>query len=142
VVLGKLSAPDETGATPVNTDDAKGAHRVFDLEPLLSSKEAASAGALKLLQRDIQRLNDELDAARPFRDRYHASDKEVGVLQERLRVRTAYEVFSLSMAATSAGLISYGTAIWTDQPTAAVLVVVGGLLGLGSIVAKIARVRA
>jgi CBS domain-containing protein len=140
-VSGTEIQPDERGATPAPTSSPKTHHEFFDVDPLLTKKEASSSGAVKMMLHNIARLETVVDEMKPFREKFHASDKLVGVLEERLKIRVAYEVLSMSMMAAGAALISFATSTWSTQPQAAILTAIGGILVIGAVVARIAKVK-
>ena len=62
-------------------------------------------------------------------------------LRERLKIRVAYEIISMAMMASGAGLLSFATSIWKNQPLAGVLLAFGSILVIGAIIARVAKIK-
>ncbi|MEQ1832696.1 MAG: hypothetical protein ABL977_06535 [Candidatus Eisenbacteria bacterium] len=91
---------------------------------------------LKLLIGEIDRLERELLDACKFQERFHESDKRVGVLEERAKTSLAAEIVSTSCAAVGSAALGYAPSLWGSQPAGYLCIVFGAVLVLAAIIAK------
>ena len=96
------------------------------------SEDELSSPALKTIVDLLDTLEEENEELREFRDEFYARDKEVAVLQERLREATAREIV-LGPTVGVALILGYAPSLRQSQPTGLIALVAGALLLVGSV---------
>jgi hypothetical protein len=76
---------------------------------------------------------------KPFREKYYQTDKQNGVLQEKLRFRTAADVVSMGSLAIGAAALGYAPSLWASQPSGWIALLFGVVLTLVGIYARVVR---
>lgn len=129
--------PDEVGSKPITVEDAPKSHRAFSrLKRELSDDELSSPGVHKLLLDYLARAEDEINALKSFRDRFHEADKKNGVLEEKLKIDIAVEMISTGTIAVGAAALVYAPELWAHQPGGWIAVSFGAVLTIVGAVAK------
>jgi len=128
--------PDEVGAEPVSISEPKVRRALASLKRELTDEELASPGVQKLLLDLLQRAEEENVALKRFRDKYYESDKQKGILEEKLKRRVALEVISTAGVAVGAAAIVYAPVAWAHEPGGAILLGFGLILTIGGVAAK------
>ena len=104
--------PDESGSKPVTVEDAPKTHRAFSrLKRELTDEDLKSPGVQKLLLDYVAQADDEVSALKPFREKYHESDKQNGVLQEKLRTNRAFDAISTGTLAIGGAAVGYAEGV-------------------------------
>lgn len=78
----------------------------------------------------LDRLEEENLELREIEKRFHESDKDVAVLQERQTKSIARDI----MLAAGSLLLGLSPSFWAVQPTGTILVIIGGALAVASVV--------
>jgi hypothetical protein len=133
------SQPDEVGSHPIAEDDSTKTHRVFSrLKRELSDDELSSPGVQKLLLDYLAQADVEISTLKSFRDRFHEADKKNGVLEEKLKTSTAYEVVSIGSLSVGAAAVGYSPSLWfSTLHGGPIALTFGAVLILVGIVAKV-----
>lgn len=95
-----------------------------------------SPAAIKLIIEDWERLDRERGELVDYRDRFYAADKQVAVLQARLKPSVAFEILSSSCLVIGAAAIGYARMLWQNPPDGYIAVIFGAVLIIGGILAK------
>ena len=131
--------PEPMGAVVARPTKTK--RKSFDgIRRKLTTNELKSSGVHKMLMDDLDRLEEELKAARDFEEKFHASDKAQAILQEKFKVYSAVEVLSTASLTGGGLILGYVSNIWANQPTAGNLLVVGLLLLFAGLSAKVFKI--
>lgn len=131
--------PDEVGAELVSTQEPKARRALSRLKRELTDEELSSTGVQKLLLDSLEHAEEENTALRGFRDKYHESDKQKGVLEEKLKTHIAVELISTGCIAVGAAAIVYAPVAWEHAPDGHVLLGFGIVLTLVGVFAKVIR---
>lgn len=116
--------PDEAGAKLIQADEtSKSRPALAGLTRGLSDEDLKSPGAQKLLLDSLVRVEEENAALRRFQEKFHESDKNNAVLEERLKTRIAFEIISTGTLAIGSAALGYARSL-TSTPT-------GGYWALG-----------
>ncbi len=109
----------------------------------LSTEELTQSGTAKMMVASLDRLDEEVEELKDYRERYHDASRTAAVLEVRLsalrRQSVTQEVVSTGSLVIGAALIGFVPSL-KDQPeqmTAALAF--GTILILGGIVAKVTR---
>ena len=98
----------------------------------LSDKELTSPAVQKLLLDEVDRLESENEALSLFRDRFHASDRCVGVLEQKVKIVVGQEIISGACVTIGGALVGYAPNIWSVQAAGPIVLAAGiGLIVLG-----------
>jgi hypothetical protein len=131
--------PDEVGSEPIAAELPKSHRALSRLKRELTDDELGSSGVQKMLLELLQRAEDDNADLTPFREKYHLTDKQNGVLNEKLKSRTAADVVSMGSLAVGAAALGYAPSVWASQPTGWIALAFGILLTLVGIAARVAR---
>jgi hypothetical protein len=105
----------------------------------LNDKEPASRAIIKILLDDIDRLEDETERLSEYRDRFYKADKEAAILRQRLCASVAQEVISMTCMTLSGIIIGAAFSISPDTWVRVGVIVIGSVLLLAGIIAKVIR---
>jgi len=105
----------------------------------LSDDELLSPAVQRLLIDEIERLEKVAGEASYYKDEFHKADKNASVLEERFKVKISIELIHFASLSAGAALLGFAPSIWANQPTATVLAVLGGLLVVVGIIAKVVK---
>ena len=136
---GPDAEPEESadGIEPPVKKGTSGRRRSFDnLRRELSDDELASPATQRMLLDEIERLDADNDDLRVFREKFHAADRKVGVMEERFKTRISMEVVHIACVTVNGEAAGFGASNWTVQPSATLAVVFGGVLILAGVIAK------
>jgi len=103
----------------------------------LSEEELASPAVQRLLLDELERLDKENAELCQYRDGYHASDKQIGILQARLAIHKAFEILSAGCLTVGAAALGYAPALWQQQPAGWIAIAFGIVLIAAGIAAKV-----
>jgi hypothetical protein len=131
--------PDEIGAQPVQLQEPKSRRAFSRLKLELTDEELSSPGVPKMLVDLLTQAEQENSDLRPYREKYYEADKQRATLQERLKTRVAIEVVSLGTLAIGGLALGYVHDAWTSQPDGYIALVVGVVLIIVGIGAKVIR---
>lgn len=131
--------PDETGAEPVTANAPKSRRALSHLKRELTDEELGSSGVQKMLLEMLERAEEENIDLKSFREKYYQLDKQLGVMQEKLKVAIASEVVSMGSLAIGAAALAYAPSLWASQPSGWIVLASGVVLTVVGIVAKVIR---
>ncbi|MFD0988463.1 hypothetical protein ACFQ1R_00010 [Mariniflexile jejuense] len=113
----------------------KGAYQKLKRD--LSEEELNSPGTQKLLLSDLDRLEDEVDDLKKFRDDYYESDKKRAILDEKLTASISKEVLYTVAISLGATLIGLSNSIWSaDNNNGHIILFSGLILIIGGLISK------
>ena len=147
MVLGNKQQPDiepedtpATGAALVAPKGNSGRRSFSNLRRELTDEELTSAAVQRMLLDEIERLDSECDDLRVTRDKFHACDKRVGVLEERFKAKISLEIMHVTCFLLSGSALGYAASNWGSQPTVSMLALIfGGVLAVAGVVAKVVK---
>ena len=144
---GSKQQPDiepDDAATPgraaVAPKGNSGRRSFSNLRRELTDDELSTPAVQRMLLDEIERLDGECDDLRSTRDKYHSSDKRVGVLEERFKTKISLEIMHVVCFLLSGSALGYAASNWASQPTVSMLALIfGGVLAIAGVVAKVVR---
>jgi hypothetical protein len=129
-----------TAAEPAPAVASSGPGQIFrNVTHTLSDAELTNAAVIKLIIDRMHTAESQRDGFKRYTDLYHATDKEVGILKEKLKTDLANEIMfgvGLTMGGAAVGLVPY---FWDkDKGNLGVIICVGVAVvcTIGSIVAR------
>jgi len=128
--------PDDAGATPALPQHNKPRRALSRLKRELTDEELGSPGAQKMLLEELERLGEENSVLQSYRDKFHDSDKQLAVVNEKRRRDIAMEVLSGGCLTIGAAALGYAPAVWSAQPSGWISLVFGAVLTIAGIIAK------
>jgi hypothetical protein len=131
--------PDEVGSEPIAGELPKSHRALSRLKRELTDDELGSPGVQKMLLDFLERAEEDNVDLKPFREKYYQTDKQNGVLQEKLRFRTAADIVSMGSLAVGAAALGYAPSVWASQPSGWIALAFGILLTLVGILARVVR---
>lgn len=105
----------------------------------LSEEELSSPAVHRLLLDEIDQLEQQVVELSEFRDRFHKTDKEKAVLEERLRISIASEIIFGVCLTIGAALIGLTPFLWTTKPQGHLSLGIGIILIIGGIISRAVR---
>jgi hypothetical protein len=102
-------------------------------------EELSSPAVQRMLIDDIERLEDECEELRVCQQKFHDSDKRCGVLEEKFRSKISLEIMHVTCFLISGSVIGYAASNWTSQPVATLALILGGILAIAGVVAKMIK---
>ena len=113
----------------------KGAYQKLKRD--LSEEELKSPGTQKLLLSDLDRLEDEVDDLKKFREDYYESDKKRAILNEKLTASISKEVLYTVAISLGATFIGLSNSIWSTENNNGHIILTGGIiLIIGGLISK------
>lgn len=131
--------PDDGGAIPAIPQHNKARRALSRLKRELTDEELASPGAQKMLLEELERLGEENRVLQTYRDKFHDTDKQLTVMNEKLRRSNAMEILSGGCLVIEAAALGYAPAVWSAQPSGWISLVFGAVLIIAGIAAKAIR---
>jgi hypothetical protein len=131
--------PDEAGAKLVSSQEPKARRALSRLKRELTDEELSSPGVQKLLLDSLERAEEENTDLKSFRDRYYDSDKQRGILGEKLKTHIALDVVSTGCIAVGAAAIVYAPVAWEHQPNGEIALGFGIVMTIVGTIAKLVR---
>ncbi|MDD2051087.1 hypothetical protein NPS46_00800 [Pseudomonas putida] len=132
--------PQFVNEEPLEASKSSQQRRSFSkLRRELSDDELLSPAVQRLLIDEIERLEKVAVELSCFKEEFHKADKRTGVLEERFKVKISVELIHFASLSAGAALLGFAPSIWENQPTATVLFVVGAILVLVGIIAKVVK---
>lgn len=104
----------------------------------LSEQDLATPGVQKMLLEELERAESKLESAESYSDKFHAADKEAGILRQQLKTQKAQEVLYAAGIAVGSVMIGLGLSLWSAKGGWLVPLLGLVLLG-GSLVSRIIR---
>lgn len=130
----------ERGSDEDRSRSGKGRHPYRRLPRELTEEELATSGVQKLILHENDQLWEQNYELQGFRDRFHETDKEVAVLRERHKEAAAQDIVLGATLAIGALIIGFVPSLWApieEAPTGLIALVVGAVLVLGSVGARL-----
>jgi len=131
--------PDDAGAEPVSLQQPKARRALSRLKRELTDEELSSPGVQKLLLDSLERSEEENAALKRFRDKFYESDKQKGVLEEKLKTHVALEMVSTGCIAVGAAALVYVPVAWAHQPDGGIALGFGIVMTIVGVAAKWVR---
>jgi hypothetical protein len=125
-----------SGQSPIAAKGTSGRKSFSKLRRELSDEELASPAVQRMLLDEIERLDSALTDLRQFRERFHATDKQLGALQERFKSKISIEILHITCFAMGGAAIGYATSNWSSQPVGSLFLAFGAVLVVAGIIAK------
>ena len=129
----------EPGGGDEEASLGKGRQPFHGLSRQLSLEDLRQTGTQKMILDLLDRLQDENDELKEFKEKFHERDKDVAVLRERLKKSTAQDIVIGATLAGGSLVLDYLPSLLLStglpSPTGWIALVVGGLLVVGSRVA-------
>lgn len=129
-------APENPG---ISAFPGKGRQSFARLRRALTDEELSSTAVQRMLIDEIERLEADCIEHRAYVKMYHDESKKRAVAEEKLLTKRAVEVLHVSSLSAGSLALGFAPTIWTTQPAAWLMVIGGGTLIVGSIVAKIIK---
>jgi hypothetical protein len=107
----------EAPTTPGPSIAPKGRQALTKIRRELSEEELASPAVQRLLVDELERIERENQQLLSFREKYFVSDKQVAILEERLKKSLAGEIVFGACLAVAGASLGYVPAVWSHQPT-------------------------
>ncbi|MEL4887369.1 hypothetical protein N6P31_09835 [Pectobacterium betavasculorum] len=105
----------------------------------LTDDDLKSQGVQKLLLAEISRLETSETRADSFRDKFHEKDKQCSVLAEKSKTVVFSEILYSVSLTLGAALLGLTPSIKSDGIYPGVIFVIGVILIIGAVVAKVFR---
>ena len=140
----------DTGAEPLNRQPqeyaesrgsgkevprGKGRQSFRRLSRELSPEDLRETGTQKMILARLDRLEDENEELKEFKEKFHERDKDVAVLRERLKKSTAQDIVIGATLAGGSLVLGYLPSLLLPtgllSPTGWIALVVGGLFSCG-----------
>jgi hypothetical protein len=109
-----------------------------DLRRQLTEEDLRQPGVQKLLIEDFEKAEMECEALRCYLEKFHESDKQVAILNEKLKLDNALEIVTGVGLAGGSAIMGVAPSFWgvsTLQGEVALLI--GALFVFGAIAAKV-----
>lgn len=133
------SEPSET-VTAVTPKGNSGRRSFLNLRRELTDEELASPAVQRMLLDELERLDQECEDLRLFRDRFHTCDKLAGILEERFKSKVSLEIMHVTCFLISGSSLGYAASNWGAEPTVSILALIfGGVLAVAGVVAKVVK---
>jgi len=134
--------PDEEPEAPTHTGPSiapKGRQAFARVRRELSDDELATPAVPRFLMDDVERLERENTELREYRNRYHAKQERVILLEERARKSLSGEIVFGGLSTVAGAAIGYAPSIWIDQPTATLVLIFGFVVLVVGISARVVQ---
>ena len=115
----------------------KGRQAFKKLRRELSEEELSNPGTLRMILDQHDQLVEENDDLREIRERFHVCDKDAAVLRERLKKSNAQDIVLGATLVGGSLVLGHLPSLWSTQPTGWVALVVGTILVVGSVGARL-----
>jgi hypothetical protein len=129
--------PDEPNDAEIGVKKGTSGRKSFSkLRRELTDEELASPAVQRMLLDEIERLDDALVAHFQYRNKFHACDKQLGMLQEKFKSKISVEIIHAACIAVGGAAVGYGTSNWGVQPAGWLALVFGAVLLIAGVVAR------
>lgn len=123
-------AQGTTRANPLQTAVPASSKRAYsDLRRNLDETDLSSSGVQKLILDALDQAEAKCAGLEGYRDKFHAADKRVAVLEEQARARKANEVLFVSSLTFAGVLVGLAPGLWSSMPAGPIVLVIGLILG-------------
>lgn len=106
----------------------KGRRSFISARRELTDEEMSSSGVAKMLLDEIERLESDCASLKSVFSQFHTADKRVGVLEEQLKQRSAFETLTNGALAIGAALFGFAPFVWDSKNY--IVAVMIGVLGI------------
>lgn len=104
----------------------------------LTDEELSGSGVTKMMLDEIDRLEGDCYSLKEIATRYHQSDKRVGVLEEKLKQRTAFDILTSGALAVGSALTGFAPNMWSSSQLSTIFVAgIGIILTVVGVTAKV-----
>ena len=131
--------PESTVAPELSPAAPKRRQSLSEVKRELSEDELSSPAVQRLLIEELERLDRQNAELQDYRARFHARDKLVAVLEEKINKSLAGEIVYGAMIAAGSTALGFTPSIWSQQPGGFLLLMGGGLLIIGGIVSRVVQ---
>jgi hypothetical protein len=137
-----MAEPEQPDIEPVVTPGEKppaipkGRQSLSKIKRELTDDELKSPAVQKLLIDELEQLERERGELVDYRDRFYASDKEAGILKEKLKRSISSEIISSACFVVGAAALGYAPVLWIKQPDGYICIIFGAVLIVAGIWAK------
>lgn len=97
----------------------------------LTDDEMNESGVQKMMLDEIDRLESDCYLLREVGAKYHVADKRVGVLEEKLKQRTAFDILTGGALAVGSALTGFAPNLWSNSPLATAFIAGIGIILTG-----------
>jgi hypothetical protein len=126
---------------PAPTVPSTGPGQIFrNITHTLTDAELTNPAVIKLIIDRMRTAEADRDEFRRYVNLYHASDKQLGVLKEKLKINIAGEItfgVGLTMGGAAIGLVPYFWAKDNDHLAGVICIAAAVVLTVGSIIARV-----
>ena len=128
-----------TGPEPLPSVASTGRRQAFqDLKRRLTNDDLANTGAQKLLLEMLSNAEDERDEYKTYVARFHAADRSVGILTEKLEGDRVSEVMFAVGIGVGCAAIGLSTYFWDAKTeNGQICLILGAVLVIGFALARI-----
>ncbi len=129
-------------ARDIDLEATKRQHPLSKVTRELSSEELTQSGTVKMLVASVDRLEDEVSELKDYRERYHEASKAGAVLDVRrsaLRRQLTTQEVVTTVTLSAGGALIGSSPSFKDQPELPIVLLLGVVLILGGIAAKVPR---
>jgi hypothetical protein len=131
--------PDETGAQPVASHQAKSRKALSRVIRELTDPELASPGVQKMLIEELEEAQEKSRELESYRDRYHEEARRAAVLEIKAQRSRAWEILSTISIAMGTLIMGHAPTLWRVQPSGWLALICGGVLIVIGIIAMAKR---
>ena len=128
---------EPAASEPQSQPPPKRANALSGIRRDLTDEELSTAGARKLLIDRLDQLEAQVVELKGYRDQFHAADREVAVLTQKIKGYTAHEVVYGVALAVGSVLVSLSPIAWEKQPLGWLSLLAGIVLMGGAIISKV-----
>lgn len=107
-----------------------------DVKRQVTDEDLTNPTVARMLLDDVERLEEENDELRGFKERFHSSDRDAAVLRERLNASTARDVLESAFLIVGSLILGHVPSLWSSQPTGGIALAIGAIAILGVFSAK------
>lgn len=134
---GTLSEAKQTNIEPVPATGKRLAFR--EIRRQLTDADLQSPGVQKLILDNLDQAESRCESLETFVAQYHEADKRAAIYEERLKSQTANEVLFAVMLGVGCAIIGLTPNFWDVKHAGPLCLVVGSVLVVGAIVARLIR---
>jgi hypothetical protein len=110
-----------------------------DIRRQLQEQELGNPGVQKLLLEELETADTRCEILEAYVDRFHQADKRAGVLEEKLRSQTAFEILFGAGVGLGCAIVGLAPLFWDATSKGPIALAVGILLVIGATVARIVK---
>lgn len=140
-----MTDPERPDQEPQDTEagipqpPVKGRRSFARVRRELSEEELKSPAVQRLFVEEIERLERENTGLLDYQEGYHEADKQVGIMQERIKASLAGEIIYGVCMTVGAAALGFAPTLWSTQPAGVLSIVFGAVLLIGGVVSRVVR---